>query len=88
MSSTVTDIALRAKFYNEPDVAKMISKHGIPRSKKAWEMMISEDSIAKLGSGTTQARIDCVSFVSFTVHPQQINVRDKANGKVIAVISR
>jgi hypothetical protein len=66
----------------------MISKHGIPRSKKAWETMISEDSIAKLGSGTTQARIDCVSFVSFTVHPQQINVRDKANGKVIAVISR
>jgi len=88
LSNTANDIALRAKFYSEPDVARMISKHGIPRSKKAWEMMITEDSIAKLGSGTTQAQIDCMSFVSFAVHPQQINVRDKASGKVIAVISR
>lgn len=87
-SDTAADIAQRAKFYVAPDVARMITTHGVPKSRKDWETMILDDGVAKLGSGTTQARIECVSFVSFTVHPQQINVRDKANGKVIAVISR
>jgi hypothetical protein len=87
-SVTAADIAQRAKFYSEPDVVRMISKHGVPKSHKDWETIVMDDRVAKLVSGTTQSQIDCMSFVSFTVHPQQINVRDKANGKVIAVISR
>ena len=87
-NDTEADIAQRAKFYAEPDVTRMITKHGVPKSRKDWEMMISDDRVAKLGSGTNDAQIERMSFVTFTVHPQQINVRDKANGKVIAVISR
>jgi hypothetical protein len=87
-SNTAADIAQREEFFNQPDVARMISKYGVPKSKKAWETMISENSTTKLSPAASQGRIASMSFVSFTVHPQQINVRDKANGKVIAVIPR
>jgi len=83
------DIAQRAKFYNEPGVARIISKNGVPKSRKALEIMISEGTEVKSGVSTiTQKLIDCMNFVTFIVHPQQINIRDKANGKIIAVIAR
>ena len=87
-NNTAADIAQRAKFYAAPDVVRIITSRGIPKSRKEWEAMMLDDRVAQLGSGTTQARIECMSFVSFAVHPQQINVRDKANGKIIAIISR
>jgi hypothetical protein len=83
------DIAQRAKFYSEPDVARIIMKNGVPKSRKALEIMASEGSGAKDGSSAvTQKLIDCLNFVIFIVHPQQINIRDKATGKIIAVIPR
>jgi len=82
------DIAQRLKFYNEPDVVKEISKNGVPKTRKAMEAMISAGSMGKLASGVTQQLIDSLGFVVFAVHPQQINVRDNANGKIIAVINR
>jgi hypothetical protein len=85
-TSIETDIAKRAKFYSEPSVIRIISKNGVPKTKKAMEVMISEGSVAK--SGVTQALIDCIGFVVFAVHPQQINIRDNATGKIIAVIAR
>jgi urease alpha subunit len=83
------DIAQRAKFYNEPGIARMISKNGVPKSRKAIEIIVSESTEVKSGaSAITQKLIDCMNFVTFIVHPQQINIRDKANGKIIAVIAR
>jgi len=81
-------IALRAEFYKEPAVARIISKNGVPKSRKAVEIMISEGSTAKSANGVTQQLIDSINFVVFSVHPQQINIRDKATGKIIAVIPR
>lgn len=82
------DIAQRAKFYNEPSVARVISKYGVPKDKKTMRAMISEGTTGKSDSVVTQELADCLGFVVFAVHPQQINIRDKANGKIIAVISR
>jgi hypothetical protein len=82
-------IAQRAMFYNEKAVARIISKNGVPKSRKAMEIMVSESTNVKSGAtGLTQKFIDCISFVTFVVHPQQINIRDKATGKIIAVIPR
>jgi len=81
-----SDIAERAKFYNEPGVARILTKNGVPKTKKAMQIMVSEGSIAK--SGITQELVDRISFVIFAVHPQQINIRDKATGKIIAIIPR
>lgn len=86
MAKSEADIAERTKFYNEPGVVRVISKNGVPKSRRAKEIMVSEGSIAK--SGVTQELIDLISFVNFAVHPQQINIRDKATGKIIAVIPR
>jgi len=85
-SNKEAGIAQRAEFYNEPGVARIISKNGVPRTKRAMEIMVSEGSIAK--SGVTQELIDRIGYVIFSVHPQQINIRDKATGKIIAVIPR
>ncbi len=82
------DIAQRARFYNEPDVVREISKNGVPKTRKAMDAMISAGSAGKSASGVTQELVDCLGFVVFAVHPQQINVRDNANGKIIAVITR
>jgi len=87
-TNTAADIAQRAKFYNEPDVIREISKNGVPKSKKAMNMMISAGSVGKLAAGVTQELIDSLGYVVFSVHPQQINVRDNATGKIIAVITR
>ena len=80
------DITERAKFYNEASVARMISKNGVPKSRKALEIIISVGSVAK--SGITQELVDRLGNVIFSSHPQQINVRDKATGRTIAVIPR
>jgi hypothetical protein len=85
------DIARRTKFYNEREVARLISKHGVPKTKGARVEMITAGAAESQTSepvALTQELIDCLSYVSFVVHPQQINIRDKANGKIIAVIRR
>ncbi len=68
-------------------MARLISKNGVPKTKIAVEAMITAgmagDSVA-----ITQDLIDCLNHVTFAVHPQQINIRDKANGKIIASIPR
>ena len=83
MSKTQEDVQQRKTFYNNPDVAKHISKDGVPKSKAAMNALISAGGV---GSGPDS--FECLSFVVFSVHPQQINVRDKLNGKIIATINR
>ncbi|MDA4131182.1 MAG: hypothetical protein OK457_10465 [Thaumarchaeota archaeon] len=87
-SSTAVDIAQRAKFYNEPDVMRAISRDGVPKSRGAMNLLISEGTAGKSSSGVTPQLVDCLGFVVYSVHPQQINIRDKANGKIIVVIAR
>jgi hypothetical protein len=81
-------IAQRAQFYNEKDVIREISKNGVPKSRKDMDAMISAGSAGKSALGVTQDLVDTLGFVVFAVHPQQINVRDNATGKIIAVINR
>jgi len=84
--SKETDIVARAEFYKRPDVARALSKHGVPKDKKSLLALISMGTTDK--STINQDLVDSLGFVVFAVHPQQINVRDKQNGRIIAVISR
>jgi len=82
------DTDRRVKFYNSVDVARLLSKDGVPKSKLAMISLISKGS-----SGGSQSRVDpdtfqCLSNVTFAIHPQQINVRDNATGKIIASIEK
>ncbi|MDG6998306.1 MAG: hypothetical protein JRN15_04235 [Nitrososphaerota archaeon] len=79
----IEEIAKRKQFYNRPDVAKFLSKHGVPKNKKAMNELLSTGN-----SKTDQELVDCLSHVVFAVHPQQINIRDLANGEIIVSINR
>jgi hypothetical protein len=87
LSKTESDIQQRKEFYSNPEVARHISKDGVPKSKQAMNSLISAGGLG-MESKDDMDLFDCLSFVVFAVHPQQINVRDKSNGKIIATIVR
>lgn len=86
MPNPEEDTERRTKFYSSADVTRLISKEGIPKSKRAMTALISKGAFG--GSEVDPGSFECLSNVVFAVHPQQINVRDKSNGKVIAIILR
>jgi hypothetical protein len=79
----IEEIARRKEFYNRPDVAKFLSKQGVPKSKKAMRELLSTGN-----SKLDQKSIDCLMQVSFAVHPQQINIRELTNLEMIVSIRR
>jgi hypothetical protein len=79
----IEEIARRKEFYNRPAVAKFLSKRGVPKSKKAMIELFSTGD-----SKVDQESIDCLKQVAFVVHPQQINIRDLTNMKMIVSIRR
>jgi hypothetical protein len=86
--TTEQDIKTRTDFYNRPDVVKFLCKEGVPRTKKAMgALMVAGGSSAK-DSKIDSVSFNCLSFIVFAVHPQQINVRDKSNGMIIASFRR
>jgi hypothetical protein len=87
LSKTEDDIQQRKQFYTNPDVARHISRDGIPKTKEAMNTLISAGGMG-LGTKVDLDLFNCLSFVVFAVHPQQINIRDKSNGKIITTITR
>ena len=79
----IEEITRRKEFYNRPDVAKFLSKQGVPKNKKAMIELLSTGD-----SKVDPESVDCLSHVVFAVHPQQINIRDLANGEIIVSINR
>ena len=88
MSTTEDNIQRRTKFYNRPDVAKFLSKEGIPNSKKSMCALMIAGGSSVTESIAGSPSFDCLNYVVFAVHPQQINISDKANGMIIATIRR
>jgi hypothetical protein len=88
MSAREENIERRTKFYNNPDVAKFLNKEGIPNSKRSMNAMMIAGGSGAVGSIVESSLFDCLNHVTFAKHPQQINIRDKANGMIIAVIRR
>jgi hypothetical protein len=78
----------RAKFYNGKSLAKYITLRGIPKSKHAFRDMVASGSSEELDDASGLKLAACLGQVTFSVHPQQINVMDKSNGKIIASIKR
>jgi len=78
----------RVKFYTRKEVVRYLSKNGVPKSRHASKVLIAIGVTGSPDGDVSQESMDCLSYVNFEVHPQQINVRDKANGKIIASIRR
>jgi hypothetical protein len=76
----------RSKFYNSQSVVKHIKTNGVPKSRGAWRDMVASGSSEDLNSEKGLELMDCLGEVVFMKHPQQINIMDKSNGKIIATI--
>ncbi len=77
----------RVKFYTSKDVSRYLSVNGTPKSKHSWKELIALSATRK-GGDVSQELSDYLSNVRFEVHPEQINVRDKANGNMVVSIRK
>jgi hypothetical protein len=76
----------RSKFYNNQSVVKHIKTHGVPKSRGARRDMITSGGSEDLDSEKGLELTACLGEVVFKKHPQQINIMDKSNGKIIETI--
>lgn len=76
----------RSKFYNSQAVAKYIKAFGIPKTRGTFRDMVASGSSEDLDSEKGLELITCLGRVTFMKHPQQINIMDKSNGKMIVSI--
>jgi hypothetical protein len=81
------DILRRSNFYKKQEVAKFLLTHGVPRNKGAMLKLLSFDDDEEGPRDATESS-DCLRGVTFAVHPQQINIWDKSNGRMIISIPR
>ena len=88
MSKESKDQETRAKFYGTKSLAKYIKAYGAPRSRDAWTAMVASTSSEDLDSEKGVELIACLKQVTFFTHPQQVNIMDKRNGKMIVSIPR
>ena len=77
----------RVKFYTSKEVTSHLSKNGVPNTKRSWQALIALAATGTKGE-VAQELLDYLRDVRFEVHPQQINVRDTANGNMVASIRR
>lgn len=61
-----------------------IKKHGIPKSRIAMRDLVALTD----GKSGDEGMVELMSHVYFQVHAQQVNIRDKANGKLIVSIRK
>ena len=88
MSDQAKDQETRANFYGSKSLAKYIKSYGAPRSRDAWRAMVASSSSEDLDSERGIELIACLKQVTFFTHPQQVNIMDKSNGKLIVSIPR
>lgn len=78
-------IRRRQEFYTSETVDNFIKKHGAPKTRIAFKDLIS---LANGKSDPEKDLVEMMSHVYFQTHPQQVNIRDKANGKLIVSIRK
>jgi hypothetical protein len=80
---TNEDAERRSAFYKSEEVKKFLKKNGIPRSqisKRALVMTSYPEADAEL--------VESLSYVHYDMHPQQINIRDKRDQKMIISLEK
>ncbi len=87
MTSEKQDQDIRTKFYTSQSLAKYITRNGVPRSKHAFRDMVASGGSEELDGEKGLKLIACLGQVTFFKHPQQINIMDKSNGKMIVSIA-
>jgi hypothetical protein len=76
-------ILQRQKFYTSEVVDNFLKKHGVPKTRIALRSLA-----AVADSQASGEAVEILGHVYFQVHAQQLNIRDKANGKLIVSIRK
>ena len=80
---TQEEMERRFRFYRSEEVKKYLKKNGVPKSRRSMKDLIS------VGYPDPDAETaESVGYVHFQVHPQQINIRDRTNEKLIISIEK
>jgi len=77
----------RLKFYNSAPVIRYIKTMGIPKRTGEFRDMVASGSTVKLDSKDGSDLIETLGRVVFAKHPQQVNITDDTNGKMIVSIA-
>ncbi|MDE1763055.1 MAG: hypothetical protein KGH88_02280 [Thaumarchaeota archaeon] len=78
-------IRRRMEFYTSDVVDNFIKKHGVPKTRIAMKNLVT---LSGGRSGVDDGLVELMGHVYFQVHSQQVNIRDKANGKIIVSIRK
>ncbi len=76
----------RSKFYNSQSVAKYIKAAGTPKTRGAFRDMVASGSSEDLDGEKGLELMACLGKVAFMKHPQQVDIMDKSNGKILVSI--
>ena len=76
----------RIKFYNDGATVRYLKRVGIPKRTGEFRDMVAAGSTVKLDSKEGKELIRTLGRVVFAKHPQQINITDNTNGKMIVSI--
>jgi len=77
----------RLKFYTSSATIRYIKTVGVPKRTGEFRAMVAAGSNVKLDSKEGADLIVTLGRVVFARHPQQINITDNTNGKMIASIA-
>ncbi|MDG6905997.1 MAG: hypothetical protein JRN20_09460 [Nitrososphaerota archaeon] len=77
------EVERRFRFYRSEQVKKYLKKNGVPKSRRAMKALILTNY-----PDATPEIMESLGHVHFAVHPQQINVHDKSNEKLIISIEK
>jgi len=78
---------VRLKFYGSDSVVRYIKTVGIPKRTGEFRNMVAAGSKVKLDSKEGSDLIETLGRVVFAKHPQQINITDDTNGKMIVSVA-
>jgi hypothetical protein len=76
----------REDFYRSTAVKQHLKGTGIPKTVGTFRDMVSSGSKLDLGSAEGSKLVETLGGVTFSKHPQQINIMDKSSGKMIVSI--
>jgi hypothetical protein len=77
----------RIKFYTSAPVIRYLKTVGIPKRTGEFKDMVASGSKVKLDSKEGSELIVSLRRVVFAKHPQQINITDDTNGKMIVSVA-
>jgi hypothetical protein len=77
----------RLKFYTSSAAIRYLKTVGVPKRTGEFRAMVAAGSAVKLDSKEGAELIQTLGRVVFARHPQQINITDDTNGKIITSIA-